>query len=175
STSRGSTGQQKEHHRNRFETVDPSWVKTGSGGPLGDYDWGNSSSLPQPVEQDGEQSNNEPSSIQQYGALAPSPSLLQQEDHEHGSQTSSGEQIPARSVPRIGGIQPSMLRCADCGSVYARRCDLNKDLDRHRNERHSDVGPYFCPIAGCKYSQEKGIGIKRKYNWQRHVRTQHRD
>ncbi|KAK1706977.1 hypothetical protein BDP67DRAFT_601279 [Colletotrichum lupini] len=49
-----------------------------------------------------------------------------------------------------------------------------KDLKRHCEERHLDREGYFCPFAGCKYSQEKGVGIKRKSNWQRHVQTQHR-
>ncbi|KAK1482872.1 hypothetical protein CABS01_02608 [Colletotrichum abscissum] len=71
---------------------------------------------------------------------------------------------------KIKHEKPFKCRTGDCSWAFRYR----KDLKRHCEERHSDREGYFCPFAGCKYSQEKGVGIKRKSNWQRHVQTQHR-
>ncbi|KAK1718726.1 uncharacterized protein BDZ83DRAFT_18913 [Colletotrichum acutatum] len=71
---------------------------------------------------------------------------------------------------KIKHKKPFKCRVKDCSWAFR----YSKDLDRHCKEQHSDGAGYFCPFAGCKYSQEKGVGIKRKSNWQRHVQTQHR-
>ncbi|WQF77304.1 Putative Zinc finger C2H2-type [Colletotrichum destructivum] len=189
------------HHLATFETVDPSWIQTGSCGPLDEYDWSLSSTSCVPAGQhNGKKRNNAPDLPEHDGSITPDPSLPQnQENVERGIEQRLEANTP---IPGPVDRQPNALRCSECGCIHTHRYSLNrckvkhlrpfkcgvgdcakgfylnKDCVRHRKAKHPEtvgnITRYFCPYSGCKHAEGKGHGWLRKDNWRRHVNTQHR-
>lgn len=191
------------------EFVEPSWVLSGNGGPLGEYDWSLSS-----------RSHN--SAGQEYGAQGNRASNEVQPWREEEDEEQQAGQLTVNSIPINDDIipgpepedaemsepeshmatPPEDLRCDECDKTFEKRhlfnkhhkqhhptfvCPVdqchqlfryNKDLVRHRNDKHPETVPggpvrWFCPVPECKYSIGRGSGFPRPDNFRRHVRGQH--
>ncbi|CAI0651516.1 unnamed protein product, partial [Colletotrichum noveboracense] len=166
------------HHHQSLETVDPLWVQTGSGGPLEEYDWSTASSFLQPAGHiDGEQENHGQNRIEVERNLIPQQSLP--ETQQYPGNNDYQDDVSAEEAIAVHDRESGLWRCDQCQRVHQKRYLLKKDLRRHREDKHPETVegflPYFCPHNGCKYSERKGRGFPRKYNRDRHVRTQHRN
>ncbi|KAH6623081.1 hypothetical protein F5144DRAFT_657216 [Chaetomium tenue] len=160
--------------------VEPFWVHAGHGGPLPEYDWGQSSNTTEPAGQDG-RAEQETSSAHIFHP-----------PHHHAQENDNSLEDP--------GSQPANpISCHYCLATFRIPRDLNKHLkkhtrpykctedqctqafefqtglDQHLKEMHDDNAPrYFCPWkdAGCK-SKVAAHGTKRKTNLDRHVKNAH--
>jgi len=172
-----------------FSVVDPSWVLSGGGGPLGEYIW-----APSLVDEPA------PTPTQEEEGTQPTDHRIESQDHYSFQETHENTGASG-STSLITNTGPRQYLCEDCSQSFPRQCDLNrhskkhslpfscevchnrfryrKDLNRHRSAKHPEAVTNFnllyCPHPGCRFSIQQGIGTTREDNLRRHMQTQHGD
>ncbi|KAK8050184.1 hypothetical protein PG994_011914 [Apiospora phragmitis] len=181
--------------------VNPSWVQSGNGGPLSEWDWSDSTFADEPAGQDDQvdgvttppanddtsdpqhispQNSNDPEDLSE-----PTASSYQFQCPECSMHFEKKKQLTYAAAPEYPSLPrkfliPDHLRIHHRRHTRPFRCQvaecskmfaLKKDLKRHVEETHGPMR-WHCTFPGCM-NKLAVDGTARKANLDRHLRTQH--